>query len=662
MNHKGRTIRTIDEVRSFLSSLHFGRTIAVDTETYKIRPTQNNALLLGIAISGKATAAGEVESAYLVLHEYSKIEKRFKKHLNIEELKPHISYLFDWWGVVGWNVPFDKMWIDHTFGLDTKWYADGRILWHLQNNDFTIRGFGLKLAQKKLLNWENANDTELEANVATYGGKLKDGGHYLADLDVLSHYACLDTYSTLKAYEELGRYITKHNYWEFADNILHYAIFLNQASSQGFPVDTSKLMHATALYKSKREKAAEEVREICKNEISALEDKWKVTRLAGYKTLRGRERFLASYDQWRRFNPSSSQQRATLLHTMLEFPVLEKTPTGLPKTDRSNLAAISHNAAQTLIDYSEFKKTAEAAQTYLNHLDNGFLHTNYDVCGTVSGRLSGFKPSVLNMPFNEAEVMRAFTCLPGFVGIHADLAAIEPCVLAHYSEDPGLLKVYRDGQGDIYLDLALDIFPERLDLKEAYDPTKEVSKEVKEQFKDLRAVCKIIHLAVSYTGTHVTVSKNLSKSGYLTDKGKAMQLVGRYWRKFARVKAFNNRLQDVYEQKGQIRNLVGRIIQVPEIYKKDLMNRLVQSSAHDILRLWVEEIINSFTLLGVEWKHWLPDLHDSTTFMIKGGQEELARQAYLDALKKVEEQIGLSIPLKCELKFIKTLAGVKSNE
>jgi DNA polymerase-1 len=347
---------------------------------------------------------------------------------------------------------------------------------------------------------------------------------------------------------------------------------------------------------------------------------------------------------------------------MLSYPVRERTPTKRPKTDRANLGFIPHAGAAQLIEYSECKKIVEQAQTYIKATKDGKLYTNYDICGTVSGRLSGFSPSLLNLPFSEPEVMHAFPSLPGFIGIHADLAAIEPCVLAHYSEDPGLLKVYKEGRGDIYLDLALEIFPERLDLKEKYDPNKEATTEVKEEFKDLRKVCKIIHLAVSYTGTHITVAKNLSKAGFLTERGAAMQLVSRYWKKFSKVEAFNHRLLAVYRSRGYIRNLVGRVCQVPHIYEKDLMNRLVQSSAHDILRLWVTEILKEFKRCSVEWRHWLPDLHDSTTFMIREGQEETAKKCYLKALDTVKEQVGMSVPIKCELKFNRTLAGIKGNE
>jgi DNA polymerase I-like protein with 3'-5' exonuclease and polymerase domains len=657
--HNGATITSLDEFASFILHLDWERPIAADVETYKIRPTQPGALLLGVAISGY-DRAGTVNSIYIVFHHYNKVQKRFIQYLGYRDF-PIVDF-FSSVEFVGWNVPFDRAWLDH-FITKTKWRADGRILWHLQNNDFMIRGFGLKLAQKKLLGWEEANDKALEQNVRLAGGQLARGDHYLADLDMLSHYACLDTYSTLMAYEKLAHWITGHDYWGFASEMLEFSIILYEAANQGIPVDEAVLYSAAALYKDKRDRAAIEIREICKDEINAIESAWKVRKLASYKTVRGQERFLADYEgRGRRFNPASAQQRALLLHEILEFPVREKTGTGQPKTDRANLAAIPHNSAQALVTYSECKKVAEQAQTYLSHVSDAKLYTNYDVCGTVSGRLSGFKPSVLNMPFNEAEVMRSFTTIPGFVGIHADLAAIEPCVLAHYTGDPTLLKCYRDGMGDIYLDLALDIFPGDDIFRKAYDPTKPLDSTVKKVYKDLRAVCKIIHLAVSYTGTYITVAKNLSKAGFPTTQSRAMSLVELYWKKFAWVKSFDNKLKDVYRNRQYIRNLVGRIIQVPHIYEKDLMNRLIQSSAHDLLRLWVMEIIRLFEKRGVEWRHWLPDLHDSTTFMVKEGQEELARLCYMEALKSVEERVQMSVPLKCELKFCKTLAGLKIKE
>lgn len=643
LQHEWSIVNNEEDFKEYLKKVDLTRPIAVDTETKGTRPSSDS-FLLGTSIS--AYGNGEWDSR--IISAYT------APNVNITIVLSSI--------LVGWNVPYDKTWLDFHYLLDTKWYADGRIMWHLMNNDPAIRGFGLKKAQKVILGWSESNDKELEDNVASKGGKLSNGDHYLADLEVLAKYACLDTYSTLLCYEKMASFFNGNQYWEFQKEILSYSILLSQAANQGLPVDEAALMKAAALYTQKREGAKGAINEVCTQEINAIERTWQTKQAATYKTDRGREAYLNSPSRQRRFNPSSTHQRALLLHTMLEFPVKETTPSGLPKTDRSNISLIAHPSAKALVDYSEYKKVAEQAKTYLNHLDNSRMYTNYDVCGTVSGRLSGFKPSVLNMPFSEAEVMSAFTCEEGFIGVHADLASIEPCVLCHYSEDPTLLKVYRDGLGDIYLDLALDLFPDNKSLIEGYNPNVPVTSEIKERFKDVRAVCKTVHLAVSYTGTYITVAKNLSKNGYPTTKSQAMFLVKRYWQKFSQVKTFEGRLQSVYKVRGSLRNICGRVIQVPDIYKKDLMNRLVQSSAHDVLRLWVCEILSEFDSNGIIWRPWLPDLHDSTTFMVREGQEELARQCYTNALKSVQDSLGLSVPLKMEFKTCRTLAGLKGKD
>jgi hypothetical protein len=78
--------------------------------------------------------------------------------------------------------------------------------------------------------------------------------------------------------------------------------------------------------------------------------------------------------------------------------------------------------------------------------------------------------------------------------------------------------------------------------------------------------------------------------------------------------------------------------------------------------LWVTVIIRQFQARNVVWRHWLPDLHDSTTFMVREQDAEIAKQCYLEALQEVEKIVQLSVPLKCELKFNKTLAGIKGHE
>jgi DNA polymerase-1 len=280
----------------------------------------------------------------------------------------------------------------------------------------------------------------------------------------------------------------------------------------------------------------------------------------------------------------------------------------------------------------------------------------------VSGRLAGFEPSVLNLPFSEESLMHSFKCETGYTGIHADLAAIEPCVIAHYSEDEALLKVYKDGLGDIYLDLALELFPENKELKEAYNPNVKLDSSLKTRFADLRGIAKTIHLAVSYTGSYITVGKNLNKAGFPTTPDRARLLVKRYWTKFHKVSDFNHRLKFVYDKEGFVRNLVGRIVKVPVIFKKDLMNRLIQSSAHDILVKWVMNIEKLVKEEGVDMKPILPDVHDSTSWQVIKGQTSKAKEIFQKSLTMTEQEVQLSVPIKAEIKYFETFAGLKGEE
>src|SRR5271165_948933 len=242
----GQVIRNLQELAAFEKQLDLTRPIAVDTETYKTRPSQPNARLLGIAVSGYRLQSQELISAYIVINHYNRLSQQFELFTS-----PQSKMSFLQGQLVGWNVPFDKLWLDSATGLNTKWKADGRILWHLQNNDVAIRGFGLKLAQKKLLGWEVSNDDALERHVKMFGGSLSNGDHYLSDLDLLARYACLDTASTLMVFEHLSEFMDHYEYWWFADELLDYAIRLYAAGVQGLPVSEVDLLKAFALYNYK---------------------------------------------------------------------------------------------------------------------------------------------------------------------------------------------------------------------------------------------------------------------------------------------------------------------------------------------------------------------------------------------------------------------------
>jgi DNA polymerase I-like protein with 3'-5' exonuclease and polymerase domains len=222
--------------------------------------------------------------------------------------------------------------------------------------------------------------------------------------------------------------------------------------------------------------------------------------------------------------------------------------------------------------------------------------------------------------------------------------------------------VFRDGLGDIYLDLALILFPNDQALHAGYDPLAPITSAVKEKFAKQRKVAKVIQLAVQYTGTGVTVAKNLTNDGIPTTKEEADIYVRSYWRKFHAVAQFNYRLRELNRANGLMRNVAGRIIRVPDPEYKDLPNRFIQSSGHDVLVLWVTRIYELCKERGIGIKPVLLDCHDSTSNQVPEHQVEALEEIYKEALHKVNTELGLCVKIKMEMKRFKTLAGLKGEE
>ena len=410
---------------------------------------------------------------------------------------------------------------------------------------------------------------------------------------------------------------------------------------------------------------------LLKEEVGSLEEDWKDRRKALYKREYNRIYYQNHPEKWERFNLNSDVHKRELFFDKLGMPILERTASGLPSTGadalQQSVRSVQVPRVQEAIEsYLTYEKantlSSNFSGPYLESSSDGRLHPGFNVCGTVSYRLSGFKPYLLNAPFDEKLILKNIKCDSGYIGIHADLSAIEPTVTAHFSEDPSLLKVFRDGLGDIYLDLALELFPHDKELQDGYNPNIPITKEVKERFANQRKVAKVIQLAVQYTGTKYTVSKNLTRDGFPTSEARADSYVRAYWRKFRKVDEMNQRLREVNRREGHLRNVIGRIIQVPDPEYKDLPNRFIQSSAHDILILWVSRIYRLCSERGIDVKPILLDCHDSTSNQVPSEQAGALEQIYKEALQQVNNELNLSVTIKAETKRFKTLAGLKGEE
>lgn len=638
--------------------------IAADCETYGNR-WDDSGKLLGIAISPEHSRNG-LEGIYIPLNVYE--EDRWTQTIGTILLKSPLALFLGTRMLVGHNFTYDKTWIDRQCGVETTWKVDTRIMWHLASAPVGPRPYGLKDAMVEVLGWGNTNDAVLAREVEARGGKLSNGDHYLASLETLAHYATLDSFATIELYKHLKNFFDQHDYWSMLTQMMQYNILLEKNTKEGILVDVVGLQKSHDRLLKVKEAARKRFFKELKNEISELEEAWADRRIAEYKKQYNKDRYRNHPEEWKRFNLNSDKDKRELFYDKLKLPVSDTTPTGKPKVDADSLKRANHPAMGAYLKYEHTNTiSSNFSGPYLNAVgavsgSSGRLHPGFNICGTVSYRLSGFKPYLLNAPFEEKAVMQHLQVEKDFSGVHADLSAIEPTITAHYSEDPTLLKVFRQGLGDIYLDLALDLFPHDKELQDGYNSQIPITNSIKQRFSKQRKIAKVIQLAVAYTGTGHTVSRNLTKDGMPTTVDQADGMVRAYWRKFRRVAEFNERLKSLNREQGYLRNVIGRIIRVPNPDYKDLPNRFIQSSAHDVLILWVLEIYRLCKERGIDIKPVLLDCHDSTSNQCPSNQADSLKQVYQEALLNINRMLDLSVTIKAEIKLFHSLAGLKGDE
>lgn len=627
--------------------------IACDIETHP-------SCILGVSLA--PLKSNDVNAIYIPLRIYDKTSNTFLDYADKDLSSALGNWLTDY-RFVGHNFTYDKTHLDKQYNINTQWMADTRIMWHLASAPAGPRPYGLKDAQVELLGMEERGSTQLIGNIKANGGKGDGSDMHLADLEVLAKYAALDAYSTIQLYAKLAPFFDINDYWWMLEQMMQYAILLQQNTDSGVKVDIVGLQKSHNRLLRTKEAAKKRFTKELKNEIESLERDWADRRIAEYKRESNKAWYENHPEKWERFNLNSDAHKRELFFEKLGHTPFAFTEGGKPSVDGDSIKRLSGNFVEAYLKYEKANTlSTNFSGPYLSSCGDGRLHPGFNICGTVSYRLSGFKPYLLNAPFDEKAILKNLTCDEGYVGVHADLSAIEPTVTAHYSEDPSLLKVFRDGLGDIYLDLALELFKNDKELHYGYNPNIPITAEVKERFSKQRKVAKVIQLAVQYTGTKHTVSKNLTKEGIPTTVEQADEYVKAYWRKFDAVRKFNYQLREVNRKEGHLRNIIGRIIRVPDPEYKDLPNRFVQSSAHDILILWVLSIYGRCKEEGIKIKPILLDCHDSTSNQVPKEQGERLKQIYASTLEALNKQLGLCVKIKAESKFFTTLAGLKNEE
>jgi DNA polymerase I len=285
------------------------------------------------------------------------------------------------------------------------------------------------------------------------------------------------------------------------------------------------------------------------------------------------------------FNVNSTLQLREVLFDRLGLPVLKKTPKGLASTDASVLQKLvdEHPIVEHLLRFRELEKLRS---TYVDGLlpligSDGRIHCVFNQTGAATGRISSERPNMQNIPVRSEEgrtIRKAFVAAPGSTFVVADYSQIELRILAHMSEDAGLVEAFASGQ-DIHTATAARVFAV---------PSERVEPE-------MRRRAKVINFGLLYGMESYGLAQRLE-----IDNDEAKQHIDDYFRQFPGVKEFMGGIVTEARSTGYTETILGRRRYLPELMSDNFrerqagermaLNAPIQGSAADIIKKAMVEL------------------------------------------------------------------------
>ncbi len=281
------------------------------------------------------------------------------------------------------------------------------------------------------------------------------------------------------------------------------------------------------------------------------------------------------------FNLGSPKQIGEILFGKLGLPVQKKTASGAPSTDEDVLErlAADYPLPKTLLEHRALSKLKS---TYCDKLpamirpDTGRVHTTYGQAIAITGRLASSDPNLQNIPIRTPEgrrIREAFVAPPGSHIVSADYSQIELRIMAHLSEDAGLLEAFAQGQ-DVHRATASEVFGVALD----------------EVTPDQRRTAKVINFGLMYGMTAFGLASNLDIA-----RDEARAYMDRYFARYPGVARFMDATRALAKRQGYVETVFGRRLWLPEINspngprrqgaERAAINAPMQGTAADLIKL-----------------------------------------------------------------------------
>ncbi len=342
------------------------------------------------------------------------------------------------------------------------------------------------------------------------------------------------------------------------------------------------------------------------------------------------------------FNLSSPKQLQTILFEKQGIKPTKKTPGGAPSTSEEVLAelALDHPLPKVILEHRGLSKLKSTYTDKLPQMINpltGRVHTSYHQAVTATGRLSSTDPNLQNIPVRNEEgrrIRHAFIAAKGQRILAADYSQIELRIMAHLSQDTGLLNAFAHGE-DIHKATAAEVF----------------GISVAKVSADQRRSAKAINFGLIYGMSSFGLSRQLNIA-----PGEAKKYMDLYFERYPGVLRYMETTRQSAAEKGYVETLEGRRLYLPDITsgnairrkaaERAAINAPMQGTAADIIKRAMIGVDQWLSHQDPQKIKMIMQVHDELVFEVDEGLVETATKAIREIM---ESSLKLDVPLLVEV-------------
>ena len=343
-------------------------------------------------------------------------------------------------------------------------------------------------------------------------------------------------------------------------------------------------------------------------------------------------------------NINSPQQLSELLFNELRLPKTKRTKTGY-STDANSLEALKgqHPVIDGILEYRQLSKLKSTYVDALPELINprtGRLHTSYNQTGSATGRISSSDPNLQNIPVRTElgrQVRRAFVAenSPDWLLLSADYSQIELRVLAHLSEDIGLMEAFQQGE-DIHSATASLMYEVAID----------------QVTSDMRRIAKVLNFGVVYGLSPYGISQ---QTEFPPEEGQ--RFIETYFSRYPGIQRYIEVMKEETREVGYVGTILGRRRYLPDINSSNYnvrqaaeraaVNMPIQGGAADIMKLAMIRVHRRMEELSLRARMLL-QVHDELMFEVPSDEVEALQEV---VYREMPSALELTVPLKVDIKM-----------